>query len=586
MQLQAIQETKHQNIPDEPTWIYGVLSASEIDTTQNPRRQLVEENVALIAASMKASGQIEDVVIRLIETPSGKTFVLAAGGHRVAAAIRNGGPHAPVKAKWRQMTDAEFQVHASVTNTHRTQMTPVEEAEAAAKLLETCNGDHAEAALRLGMTPATFKRRLALTYAIPKVRDALQDRKIELGHAELLAVLRKEAQDAALTQLLAAPKVMTVAELKSYLDTHSCQMNVAIFDKTDCTNCHHNSEQQGALFSVTVSGGRCTNRSCYEAKTEGELSNRANALKDEFQVVRIVRPGENLTLVPLRAGGANAVGAEQATACRTCKDFGAVVSGVPDKLGNVYKDMCMNVECNKIKAKAFAKSQEPPPAKSTSPKGPDTPSTGKPADSAEKANGESKTKPGAEKPVASSEPSNRVKEYREGVWREMFRRAVSALPAAQNRWVLLAICMTRPSVLDHFKLSAFAATLLGDSKQSSPIMVIEALANLEDKQLAQLVSNIAAHVSAGPSGLELKHVTDILGYFEVKVENYWKISPKFCELLTKNELDAVCDEIGLKAAMGADYAKAKNGSKEDFIKAVLAVDGFAYLGAVPKLMQY
>ena len=76
MQMQAIQETNHQNIPDEPTWIYGVLSASEIDTTQNPRRQLVEENVAQIAASMKASGQIEDVVIRLIETPSGKTFVL------------------------------------------------------------------------------------------------------------------------------------------------------------------------------------------------------------------------------------------------------------------------------------------------------------------------------------------------------------------------------------------------------------------------------------------------------------------------------------------------------------------------------
>lgn len=586
MQTQA--ETPSLTNQADEVWTYGILNASQIDTSQNPRRKLVEENVIAIAASMKESGQMEDIVCRLVITPSGEAFVLAAGGHRVEAAIRNGGQDAMLSAKWREMTDAEFQVYASTTNTHRASMTPVEEAEAAEKLLATCGGDHAEASRRLGMSPATFKRRLALTYAIPTVRDALQERKIELGHAELLAVLRKEAQAAGLTQLLSAAKLMTVAELKAYLDQHACKMDSAIFDKTDCANCHHNSGNQAALFAEVVSGGRCTNRSCFDAKTEAELSKRAEALKDEFQVVRIVRPGEKLTLTKLLVDGANGVGTEQATACRTCKDFGAVVAGVPDKMGNVYKGMCMNVPCNKDKVKAFAESQKPPPV--TQPSSNDTKATGAASQQTEKSAASkslSKHKPASvEKPVISSEPSNRVKEYREGVWREMFRRSVSALPADQNRWVLLGICMTRPSVLDNFKLSEIAKTLLGNSKSTSPIEVIEALANLDDKQLAPLVSNIAAHVSAGPAGLELKHVTDILRFFEVPVEKFWKLSQKFCELLTKNELDAVCEEIGLKAAMGADYAKAKNCSKEDFVKAVLSVEGFAYQGAVPKLMKY
>lgn len=561
------------------------ISISKILRGNNPRRGLVEANVSAIADSIRAQGLLQPILV----TPNGDgTFKLVAGEHRLEAFSRVHGPNSEIDAFVRNLSDEEVAAAALNENLLRASMTPVEEAETAQVVLGHCKGDREEAAKRLGWSRSTLDKRLALMYATESVRNALQEGKIDLGHAELLAVLRKEAQAAGLTQLLSAPKLMTVAELKAYLDQHACKMDAAIFDKTDCANCHHNSGNQAALFAEVVSGGRCTNRSCFDAKTEAELGKRAEALKDEFQVIRIVRPGENLTLTKLVVDGANGVGPEQATACRTCKDFGAVVSGVPDKMGNVYKGMCMNVPCNKDKVKAFAESQKPPPV--TQPSSNESKAAGATPQQTEKSaagKSVSKDKPGSvEKPVVSSEPSNRVKEYREGVWREMFRRSVSALPGVQNRWVLLGICMTRPSVLDNFKLSESAKALLGNSKSTSPVEVIEALANLDEKQIGPLVSNIAAHVSAGPAGLELKHVTDILRFFEVPVEKFWKLSQKFCELLTKNELDAVCEELGLKAAMGADYAKAKNGSKEDFIKAVLSVEGFAYQGAVPKLMKY
>ena len=38
--------------------------------------------------------------------------------------------------------------------------------------------------------------------------------------------------------------------------------------------------------------------------------------------------------------------------------------------------------------------------------------------------------------------------------------------------------------------------------------------------------------------------------------------------------------------MGGAYAKARAGKRADFIKALLAVTGFAYAGAVPKSMRY
>lgn len=555
---------------------------SSIQPGQNPRRKFEQAAMQSLEDSIRAQGLHTAILVRHLNDGS---LQLVAGERRLRAFKAVYGENALIPALVKPMTDEEAHAAATSENTERQNMTPVEEAEAAAKILGDSRGDRAEAAKRMGWSLSTLDSRLGLMNAISTVREALQDDKILLGHAELIAACRKESQEAALQHLLSRDKLPTVGELKQLIEQLANSLEKAIFPKDDCAGCHHNSSNQGALFGEAIAAGRCTNKQCYDDKTNAVVVARAKILEDEYQVVRIVRTGENLTLTPLRTEGANGVGPEQAKACRTCKDFGAVVSAVPDKMGNVYKDMCMNVVCNKEKAAAFTKSQQAPAPKQDNANGPTADNSATPSTKSAPAKGGSKDKQQAEKP-ASSEPSNRVKDYREAVWREMFRRAVAALPTVQNRWVLLAICMTRPSVLDHFKLAESGKALLGDEKQTSPLAVIEALANLEEKHLGQLLANIAAHVSSGSMGLELKHVTDILRFFEVPVDKYWKLSQKFCELLTKNELDAVCDEIGLKAAMGADYAKAKNGSKEDFIKAVLSVAGFEYQGAVPQLMKF
>lgn len=86
--------------------------------------------------------------------------------------------------------------------------------------------------------------------------------------------------------------------------------------------------------------------------------------------------------------------------------------------------------------------------------------------------------------------------------------------------------------------------------------------------------------------MSIEDITGILKFYDIKVASYWKVGKSFFDLLTKNELDAVCEEIGIKQAMGATYAKARNGSKDEFIAAALAVPDFDYAGRIPKLMSY
>jgi ParB family transcriptional regulator, chromosome partitioning protein len=549
----------------------------------NPRseEEFVEADLVKFAANIDAVDIIQDPVVT--EGPDG-TYPLLAGERRVRAA-RLSKRYGEDGEIWVLVREADPLLNEAVSlseNIEREPMTPLDEAEAAGKMLAQCGSDREEAARVLGWSPDVLNKRLGLMNAAPEVRQALRGRKIKLGHAELLSSMRKESQVAALTLLLGRELLLPVAEFKSLIEKQALVLDQAIFAKGDCAGCQHNSSNQSVLFAEAISGGKCTNKQCFDAKSEQELQARAEALKDDYQVVRIARPGENFTIVPLVSAGVKGVGDEQAKACRSCKSFGAVISGVPDKLGNVYKDMCLDVTCNVKKVAEFHKPKEEPKQE---------PAAGeKPNGKADAKRGSSGKAKGSDKPAAktgSSEPTSRVKEYREKLWRKIFKVAVGKLDVPSNRMVLVALCLTRPSVIDSDQLKRDCESVIPVETLAKPAAVLKDLLSLEQKQLAQVVHQIAANVNGGfNGGLGIEDVTGILSAFDVKVSDYWKVSKSFLELLTKNEIDVVCDEIGVKAAMGAEYAKARNLKVAEFIDAVMAAKDFDFAGKVPKIMTW
>jgi ParB family chromosome partitioning protein len=107
--------------------------------------------------------------------------------------------------------------------------------------------------------------------------------------------------------------------------------------------------------------------------------------------------------------------------------------------------------------------------------------------------------------------------------------------------------------------------------------------SLDQAGLAKALQVVPAYIG---NDMEISAVVALLKAFNINIERYWKVNEKLFDMLTKNELDAVCVELGLDKAIGKDYAKVKNGSKADFIKAALAVENFDYMGKVPRLMRW
>lgn len=572
--------------PDTPIGVPKRIRANEIDPGNNPRpeSEFDPNYITELAESFKALGMLQWPVVRLM--PDGR-YQLVAGECRVRGWREAFGEDAELDVIVTDKDDKAWLDAAAVTeNVIRRAMSAVSEAEGAARMLGHCSGDREEAAKRLGWSRSTLDSRLALMYATPEVRKALHEKRINLGHAELLAVLRKEVQDKGLELLLGQGKLMSVADFKAHLERSALVLDTAIFEKSECAGCHHNTSNQSTLFAETISGGKCSNKQCFDTKTEAELEKRSTDLKERFQVVRIARAGENFTIIPLVAEGAKGVGAEQAQACQACKSFGAVVSGVPDKLGIVYENMCMDVPCNTKMVAARINAAKATPNAGSSNANSATPT---------KAGGTQAQKAGAAKAgttggnakasVKYPEPSNRVKEYRERLWRAVFQRHVMNLDVQSNRSVLLALVLTNPSVLDKMALQDAMKDLLpAGASVLSVSSALKVARELTAEQLGQALKHIAANTQA--TSLPIADVVAVLESFDVKLADHWKVKKEFFELLTKNEIDHVCKEIGVAEAMGDAYAKAFKERNDDYIKAILAVKDFEYQGRVPKLVRW
>jgi ParB family transcriptional regulator, chromosome partitioning protein len=275
-----------------------------------------------------------------------------------------------------------------------------------------------------------------------------------------------------------------------------------------------------------------------------------------------------LAVVPLEATGPKGVGVEQAQACRTCKNFGATVSARPDSLGKTAVDQCMNTPCNisKIALRIRAEQQQAAPGASNG--------------ASNKGTSAGSTAPAPKKPV-SSEPSTAMRTYREEIWRDVLRKVVTAADMKVNRSVLLAYMLTGPNVISDHVLGE--AVSLKTGVAAKPGEVLAMLLKLETAQLASELQHAAA--STG-NGLSITNVAGMLTVLDVKLEEHWVIDQALLSKLTKNEIDALCSELGIKNAMGEGYAKALNGKKDDFIKAVLSIEGFTYRGLVPNAMKW
>ena len=547
----------------------------------NYRRRFNEAKMAELVDDIKRQGVLQHILVREVNG----SYQVIAGNRRAKAVEIAFGEDATIPAIVRTMTDDEAMAAMVSENKVREDTTAIEDAEAAAQMLGLLNGDRKETAKRLGWSLAVLSSRLGIMNATEKVRNAYIDEKILLGHVEILAALVKEVQDGVIDKLLNMPKVPTVPELKAMAEQTLLDLDTAIFDKTQCNGCHYNTGKQQAMFETSFEGTRCTNRTCYEQKTEQELEVRRSALVGDYQVVRIVRPGDNMTVVPLHATGPKGVGEEQALACRTCGDFGACISAAPDKLGKAYKNVCFNSNCNAQKIDARIKAEQ---AANTPEQAPAWPAPASAAGSEASAAHKPSTAPAKQKAQtkpASSEPRTAVKDYRESVWRKVFQTAAVRLPVIKSRALLVALCLHCSSSMDRSEAAKAVGKAIGndDIDRTDAGQLLATMLQLDEKGLGGALQQIPGFVD---KNLSIAAITAMMTALDIQLEKFWRVNEAFFDLLTKTELDAVCIELGLDKAIGEKYSKLKVGPKADYVAGVLAVEGFNYVGKIPALMRW
>jgi ParB family transcriptional regulator, chromosome partitioning protein len=148
-----------------------------------PRSRFDEESMASLAASIKAVGLLQPVLVREIQDET-ESYELIAGERRWRAARRAGLQTIPVLVQ--VADDVGSLEQALVENLHRVDLNALEEAAAYQQLIDEFGLTHEQVASRMGKGRATVTNTLRLLQLPAGAQQALAEGSISAGHARAL----------------------------------------------------------------------------------------------------------------------------------------------------------------------------------------------------------------------------------------------------------------------------------------------------------------------------------------------------------------------------------------------------------------
>jgi ParB family transcriptional regulator, chromosome partitioning protein len=167
-----------------------------------PRREIHQQPLEELAASIKANGVIQAIVVRPLPQGSGAAkYEIVAGERRWQAAKLAGLSDIPVIV--RELSDKEAVAVALIENIQREELTSAEEARALKRLIEEFSLTHQEVAESVGRSRAAVSNLIRLLDLPESVVDLIDAKKISMGHARALLGLNDDTERERLAQLIA-----------------------------------------------------------------------------------------------------------------------------------------------------------------------------------------------------------------------------------------------------------------------------------------------------------------------------------------------------------------------------------------------
>ena len=155
-----------------------------------PRRTMDDAKLEELAASIRAQGVIQPIVVRErlgADGKGGRTYEIIAGERRWRASQRAGLSEVPVVL--RVVDDRTVVAMALIENIQREDLNPLEEAQALQRLIDEFDLTHAAAAEAVGRSRAAVSNLLRLLELPAEIRVLVQTGALEMGHARALLPL-------------------------------------------------------------------------------------------------------------------------------------------------------------------------------------------------------------------------------------------------------------------------------------------------------------------------------------------------------------------------------------------------------------
>ena len=176
--LDALIET----VPEKPPEAVRTLPIDSLKPNRfQPRTQFADAALDELAESIRAQGIVQPLVV----TPEGDGWSIIAGERRWRAARKAGLTSVPVVVR-EVADDRELLELALVENLQRSDLNPVEEAEAYAALQEKFGLSQEAVAARVGKARTTVTNALRLLRLPEEVRDLLREGQLTAGQARPL----------------------------------------------------------------------------------------------------------------------------------------------------------------------------------------------------------------------------------------------------------------------------------------------------------------------------------------------------------------------------------------------------------------
>lgn len=187
-----------------------IISIDLVDTSPfQPRTQFDAEQLKVLADSIRTQGIIQPIVVRR----KGDRYELIAGERRWRAAQLAG--LLELQAIVKEVDDTSAAAMALVENIQREELSPIEQANAMAKLIEQFDWTHQQVADAVGKARATVSNTIRLLELSGEVRQMVADGRLEMGHARALLSLDDEQQRQAARHIV--EKELTVRATEKFV---------------------------------------------------------------------------------------------------------------------------------------------------------------------------------------------------------------------------------------------------------------------------------------------------------------------------------------------------------------------------------